>query len=153
MDEQAKKAAAVNTNSLFRKYSIHCPKGNRGWAEEKFWLVIKCQQNNTKTVDELCKHQFEFCCEHISATPHALLMDNRLTFYTMATHRMNPLAYWSSASCLQWNPSSVGVTTHLFGQHSLASLSDCSLSSQNPALSHQQRCLTDAMDFVCYTST
>lgn len=46
------------------------------------------------------------------------------------------------------------VTTHLFSQYSLASLSDCSLSSHNPALSHQQRCLTDAMDFFSgYTPT
>lgn len=47
------------------------------------------------------------------------------------------------------------VTTHLFSQYSLASLSDCSLSSHNPALSHQQRCLTDAMDFFFsgYTPT
>lgn len=46
----SEKAAAVNTNSSFSdwKYSIHCPKGNAGWAEEKFWLVIKCQRNNAK---------------------------------------------------------------------------------------------------------
>lgn len=43
------------------------------------------------------------------------------------------------------------VTTHLFSQHSLASLSDCSLSSQNPALLQQQRWLTDALNFAGFT--
>lgn len=40
------------------------------------------------------------------------------------------------------------VTTHLFSQHSLASLSDCSVSSPNPDLSQQQRCrVAAALDF------
>lgn len=70
--EIEKKAAVVNTSSSASawKYSIHCPKGNWGWAEEKFWLVIKCQWKSAKAVDELCKHQFKCCGEtHIGYTP------------------------------------------------------------------------------------
>lgn len=43
------------------------------------------------------------------------------------------------------------VTTHLFSQHSLASMSDCSLSSHIPALSQQQLCLPDVAHFAVCT--
>lgn len=43
------------------------------------------------------------------------------------------------------------VTTHLFSQHSLASLSDCSPSCQNPALLQQQRCRAAALHLAGYT--
>ncbi len=93
MDDPAK--MLLQSTSAARsvtEYSIHCPKGNRGWAEEKFWLVIKCQWNSAKAVDQLCKHHFKFGGEHISTTPRALLMDNRLTFHTKAAHKMSPLS-------------------------------------------------------------
>lgn len=112
------------------------PKETWGCAEEKFWLVIKCQEKSAKAVDKLCKHQFKFCGKHISATPRALLIETDWHFIQrQPTERAHchPTALVKQCIMSPVKPLQCrSVTTHLFRQHSLASLSDCSLCSQNP---------------------
>lgn len=157
--DPAKNAAVVNTSSSFSdwKHGIYCPKGNMGWAEEIFWLVTKCHCNSAKAVDKLCKQQFKFCGKHISATPRALLIETDWHF-TQRQPSERAYCHPTAASVKQCIMSPVkplqcrSVTTHLFSQHSLASLSDCSLSSHNPVFyCGSKRCRTAALDFAVYT--
>lgn len=120
--------------------------------EEKFWLVTNCQWKSAKAVDELCKHQFKLCGKHISATPRASLMVTDWHFTqrqpTEWSH-CHPTTLVKQCIMSPVKPLQCrSVTTHLFSQHSLASLSDCSVSSPNPDLSQQQRCrVAAALDF------
>lgn len=118
--------------------------------------IRACQRSVSGTVPRLLTSyvnvNLDSVFERIAATPCALLMDNWLTFHTKRqpteSSRCRPTSSLKQCIMSPVKPLQCrSVTTHLFSQDSLASLSDCSLSSRNPAMLHQQRCLTDAMDF------
>lgn len=105
---------------------------------ETLWFVIKCQWRDARAVDEWCKHQSRFRGERVSPPPVFCLCIADLLWIQQPTEqpRCHPTSsvrqcIMSPAKPLQCR----SVTTHLFSQHSLASMSDCSLSSHIPALS------------------
>lgn len=164
MDEPAKKkkkAAAVNTNRPFRHWNtIHCPEGSMGWAEEREREKknLACHEVSVRQRKRLLMSSVNI---NWNAVVNAYQLHPMLCFWITDWHfiQRQPTEWTHchpTSSLKQCIMSPVkplqcrSVTTHLFSQYSLASLSDCSLSSHNPALSHQQRCLTDAMDFFFF---
>lgn len=114
---------------------------------------------DARAVDERCKHQSRFRGERVSPTPRILPVHSKLTLKTKQTKKKQPTEQppivispalvrrrmMSPVKPLQCR----SVTTHLFSQPSLASLSDCSLSSHIPAL--EQICLPRVVFFAVYT--
>lgn len=140
MDDPAKNVAAVNTShSLgYCKYQNHCPKGKETWSGRKrnpgLWQTV------SGIVPRILRSYVNSYLNQVAITDKvyfsAFPYGHRLTFHTKASHRMNPLPshYLGEAESPVKPLQCRSVTTHLFGQLSLASLSDCSLSSQHPAL-------------------
>ena len=137
---------AISSSSSSRdwKYGRH-PLSHRKHGEgghgEESWLVIKWERKKAARLSTSYVNTNSDCvAKNGSATPRAFAYRSRLTFHTKAARKTSPLpSHYLGEAVSPVKPLQCrSVTTHLFSQCSLASVSDCSLSRHNPAAAEMQ---------------